>query len=100
MLCIYKALKRLGAEWEVDDESDYEDEDFGVCDIVYGGSQGDRLGHIESGSIDGGPLRHENSMDTPFDSSIVRRREGEKRRRARERNPDAGYIPKDPWCIK
>jgi carbon catabolite-derepressing protein kinase len=101
MLCIYKALKRLGAEWEVDDDSvtEGEEEDVGGNEGGHRGNKNDRSRHAEASDlpIDGGPLHHESSLGTP---SPVRRREGEKRRRAKERNADAGYVPKDPWCIK
>ena len=112
MGCIYRALLKQGAEWKCPEEdgsqarnssvgpegvpvhivgAEHSAQAWSGTPMSQGPAEGrerrsrDRSDGERSGSPDGGPLHHENSLSRDgSDPSIV--------------PPD--YIPADPWCIK
>ncbi|KZF18950.1 Pkinase-domain-containing protein [Xylona heveae TC161] len=105
--CIYRALKTLGAEWEIGDENDYTQDDqtegssrprgssvsdddepkSGHCEHYEGGRSQTAL------SSDGASLHHETSLTGA--SSYTTESEG----RHRRSGSDYYTLPEDPWVI-
>ncbi len=116
MGCIYRALAKLGAEWEKplnnDDDSESADSEGGDTIREGGVTEGNDDNEVREGrarqhlaqdregrsiSPDGGPLQRQGSRDR----SRSHRRDDRRSRKGKEPSStsDDDYIPKDPWVI-